>query len=273
MIKPQTQAEKDCFQMIRDLDHVSKQVDGSITSKKNMRSEIWSLMAYYGAPSWYITLSPADVKHPICLYWADSQESFCPNLRPYDECIRLIARNPVAGARFFHFMVELFIKHILGVGTSHAGLYGDTSAYYGTVEQQGRLTLHLHLLLWIRGCLSPQEIRNRILDPESDFKRELVAYLESAHVGEFLTGSQDKVTEQVNKSMQSDGYLDPTQTLPVPPPSRCNQLCGKCEQCKSFVDWCSAYQNEVDDLILKSKVHRCSDTTSADKKGGHAQPH
>ena len=67
MIKPQTQAEKYCFQMIRDLDHVSKRVDGSITSKRNMRSEIWSLMSYYGAPSWYITLSPADVKHLLML--------------------------------------------------------------------------------------------------------------------------------------------------------------------------------------------------------------
>ena len=76
MIKPQTQAEKDCFQMIHDLDHVSKRVDGSITSKKNMCSEIWSLMAYYGAPSWYITLSPADVKHPICLYWLIPKKAF-----------------------------------------------------------------------------------------------------------------------------------------------------------------------------------------------------
>ena len=51
-------------------------------------------------------------------------------------------------------MVELFIKHILGIGTDHEGLFGETSAYYGTVEQQGRLTLHLHLLLWIVGSPS-----------------------------------------------------------------------------------------------------------------------
>jgi hypothetical protein len=79
------------------------------------------------------------VKHPICLYFADSQEKFNLDLRPYDERIRMIARNPVAGARFFHFMVELFIKHILGVGTDHPGVYDNTSAYYGTVEQQGQL--------------------------------------------------------------------------------------------------------------------------------------
>jgi hypothetical protein len=63
------------------------------------------------------------------------------------EGYNLIANNPVAGARFFHFMTEMFIEHVLGVGTNHTGLYGDTASYYGTVEQQGQLTLHLHLLL------------------------------------------------------------------------------------------------------------------------------
>ena len=57
-----------------------------------------------------------------------------------------------------HFVCENFIKHVLGVGSNHAGLYGETDADYGTIEQQGRLTLHLHLLLWIKGALSPQEI-------------------------------------------------------------------------------------------------------------------
>ena len=272
-IKPATQAEKDCFQVIRDLDHVSSRVDGSLTSKKYMRSEIWSLMAYFGAPSWYITLSPADVKHPICLYFADTKEKFCPDLRLYEERIKLIARNPVAGARFFHFMVELFIKHILGVGTDHAGIYGETSAYYGTVEQQGRLTLHLHLLLWIRGCLSPQEIRDRILDPDSDFRVKLLKYLESCHIGEFLTGSQTDVTERVASSSEKEQYIDPTQSLPKPPPTKaCGKKCGHCVDCKTLQDWCTAYENEVDDLILKSNVHRCSDFTAADKLSDKSRP-
>jgi len=48
-------------------------------------------------------------------------------------------------------MVETFISDVLGVGSARRGLYGETNAYYGTVEQQGRLTLHLHMLLWIKG--------------------------------------------------------------------------------------------------------------------------
>jgi hypothetical protein len=75
-VKPATPDEDVCFQVLRDLDHVSGKVHGSITSKKHMRNEIWSLMTYLEAPLWYITLSPADNKHPICLYFADTKDSF-----------------------------------------------------------------------------------------------------------------------------------------------------------------------------------------------------
>ena len=53
---------------------------GSITSKKYMKKEIWSLISFQGTPSWYITLSPADNKHPISLYYADTKEEFTPVL-------------------------------------------------------------------------------------------------------------------------------------------------------------------------------------------------
>ena len=65
-----------------------------------MRNEIWSLIAYEGAPLWYITLSPADVKNPIALYYADHAVMFKPRIRAPEERYRLIASNPVARARF-----------------------------------------------------------------------------------------------------------------------------------------------------------------------------
>ena len=41
-VKPETDEEKLCFQLIKDLDHVGGHVKGSATSKKYMRNEIWS---------------------------------------------------------------------------------------------------------------------------------------------------------------------------------------------------------------------------------------
>ncbi|TFK57857.1 hypothetical protein BDN72DRAFT_732742, partial [Pluteus cervinus] len=131
-----TDAEKNCFQIIQDLDHINGRVHGSTTSKKYMRNEIWSVVAARGAPSWYITISPTDIKHPIALYYAGTNEKYVVETKPdYSEKFRLISHNPVASARFFHFMISLFIKHILGIGSYHPGIYGPTSAYYGTVEQ------------------------------------------------------------------------------------------------------------------------------------------
>ncbi|KAJ7246523.1 hypothetical protein C8J57DRAFT_1438223 [Mycena rebaudengoi] len=139
-IIPTTDAEKACFELLDDLDHVGNHVQGSLTSRKYMRNEIWSLTAFKGAPSWFITFSPFDNNHPLCLYYADEEIKFSPGIRSSDERIKLISQNPVAAASFFDFMTKSFIKNVLGVGTGMPGLYGETDAYYGTVEQQGRLT-------------------------------------------------------------------------------------------------------------------------------------
>ena len=155
---PQTAEEKNCFQLLNDLDHVGGFVKGSITSKKHMRNEIWSMISQLGAPLWFITLLPADSRHPICLYYTDENIEFKPELRSANERNLLVAQNPVAAAHFFDFMVRMFIKHVLGIGVDHSGLYGNAASYYGIVEQQGRLTLHLHMVLWILNALSPQDI-------------------------------------------------------------------------------------------------------------------
>jgi len=141
----------------------------------------------------------------------------------------------------------MVIKHVLGVGELHPGLYGKTSAYYGTVEQQGRLTLHMHMMLWIKGAMSPQMIRDRLMSKDSEFEEAMKKYLEAAHAGEFMTGTMDDVRKKCTlrtedaahkdsldtnsmsdldstekKTQKIPKYEDPTQTLPLPPPLHCN---------------------------------------------------
>jgi len=89
----------------------------------------------------------------MCLYYADTKEIFSPEIHADNECFNLISRNPVVVQDSSIYCSDVH-QACLGVDQDHTGLYGDTSAYYGTVEQQGRLTLHLHLLLWIAGSLS-----------------------------------------------------------------------------------------------------------------------
>ena len=106
------------------------------------------------------------------------------------------------------------------------------------------------MLLWILNSLSPQEIRDRIMDPNSDFQKRIVEYLESVHVAEFMTGTMDEVKEQVDENIKAKEYRDPTQTLPDAPPESTDCNCNKCESCENKASWEQDFNNTVDDLIL-----------------------
>ena len=169
----------------------------------------------------------------------------------------------MAAARFFDLMCQAFIKNVLGVCKSHQGIFGETLAYYGTVEQQGRLTLHLHMLVWLKSSLSPQEIRDRIMDRTSDFQKKMVEYLEAVHQGEFFDGQLHDVNQRVKEEQKNDlEYLDPTKTMPEPPPELCQEKeCSCCEKCSNVNSWWIKFRRTVDDLVMRSNGHSCRMST------------
>ncbi|KIK62224.1 hypothetical protein GYMLUDRAFT_58412 [Collybiopsis luxurians FD-317 M1] len=256
-VKPSNDSEKLCFDLLCDLDQASTQTKGSVYSKKVMQHEIWSLITHVGGPTWYFTLTPCNFKHPICIYYADTNENFDVPLRTKDQRHKLLSQNPVVGARFFDMMVRLFLKHVVGESPSEPGLFGPASAYYCTVEQQGRLTLHLHGLVFTSKKMSPLEIKQWLLDPESDFQKKLIAYVESIQVGEFLTGTKADVQRAVETAEESDSYLSPELTLPVPPPIECYCSQEECSDCSDYLAWLSDFCNTIDDLLFKSNLHNC----------------
>lgn len=272
-VRPETDEERMCFSVMDQIEHVGEKVSGSLAGKKNMRNELWSLIAFEGAPSWFLTLSPLDDKHPICLYWADHNIKFTPHIRNFNERARLIAKNPVAGARFFHFMVQLFVKCMLRWADpdGRSGLFGRTSAFYGTVEQQGRMTLHLHMLIWIFGAFSPQKVRDLLMSEDSEFQRGLIEYLESCQVGEFLTGT----FEEVDKRFHPQRTDDPTQRIPVSPPVMdCDdyETCA-CGECNALREWRRSFRDTVDKIIWKCNVHECFDQKGLKKSSGKYKIH
>lgn len=63
-----------------------------------------------------------------------------------------------------------------GKGEFSTGIFGRLVAYFGTVENQCRGSLHLHMLLWLQG-VTPASVREYIQDPEQE--RHFIAFLES----------------------------------------------------------------------------------------------
>ena len=110
------------------------------------------------------------------------------------------------------------------------------------------------------GNLSPQEMRDNILNHNSDFQKNIIAWIESCQVGEFLTGSQQQVLEKVHTKEQWPDYKDPTETMPIPPPDICRKKHkdgDKCIHCHELEHWWTEFEETVDDLISKSNIHNC----------------
>ncbi|KAI0314691.1 hypothetical protein OF83DRAFT_1063411, partial [Amylostereum chailletii] len=154
----------------------------------------------------------------------------------------------------------MFIKYVLRYKDTKPGLYGTTKAYYGTVEQQGRLTLHLYMVIWIMGCPTPQELRERVLNPASDFQKAMVEYLEDCHMGEFINGTLSDIKDVIDGKAKDDHlYVPPTLTLPKSPPvltCRHKGLRDDCNSCRSLLKWREEFDTTVDDLIFRSNKHR-----------------
>ena len=270
-LNPSTDEEKACLEVLTLVDVVGRGVPASASQRKDLRNEIRSLIIARNVPLFFITFSPVDSKHPLCLYYCgESIDVLDPESIPLDSKTRLktISNNPVACAKFFDHVVRTFIDVILGAGdgVTHDGVFGPVTSYYGTVEEQGRKTLHLHLLLWIKNSLSPQEIRDRILsDPL--FRSDIIEWLESCHKGEYSLSTEGEISQRLSTArgadaaadamgddafltdISADRYRDPTAVLPKPPPSAAFLSAAALE------DWHRSVCNETDDIVFLSNRH------------------
>ena len=112
----------------------------------------------------------------------------------------------------------------------------------------------VHMLIWIKGSLNPQEMREKIMSSSSEWKNKLISWLENCHTGDFLTGTHADISKKKEENSKSDSYSDPTETMPEPPLPICNVAHiseeNSCKCCKNLDTWWSRFKNRVDDLLL-----------------------
>ncbi|EJD54966.1 hypothetical protein AURDEDRAFT_50159, partial [Auricularia subglabra TFB-10046 SS5] len=135
----ETDEEKAVLSLAKEVKMVQLPIPGSESSKISMRNQIRSLCNYLGMPTFFFTLNPADIHHPLFCKFAGidvSLDERIPALLPsYHQRELLVARNPVAGAKFFHAMMTCFVEVLLGAGNpDKEGIFGRLRGYYGTIE-------------------------------------------------------------------------------------------------------------------------------------------
>ncbi|KAJ7131640.1 hypothetical protein C8R43DRAFT_895752, partial [Mycena crocata] len=124
-----------------------------------------------------------------------------------------VARHPAPAAQYFDRVISSFIDIILRFKPSDGlpGLFGPCNAYYGMVEAQGRGTLHCHMLVWIAGNPSPQDLRDR-MNGDDGFKRDVFAWIESiisCHLPGMTEPSVETCPEDAKAPKMPSGWKNP----------------------------------------------------------------
>ena len=161
--------------LLQQIKTVGGHVMGSAHSRAALRTQIHALVFNQGLPSIFMTINPADIHSRIALYFAGIDldlDKILPQTIPSTyERAQIIAAHPVSTARFFHLLIANILKCMV-----EKGVLGPTKAYFGTVENQGRGSLHLHILIWLDHDLTPSQLKDSIKDVS--FRKGLLNYLE-----------------------------------------------------------------------------------------------
>ncbi|CAM9848471.1 unnamed protein product, partial [Pylaiella littoralis] len=110
-----------------------------------------------GQPLFWMTINPADKNSPIVMMLAgvqlDVNSKLKSDLPDHVKRLQSIAGDPVASADFFHITIDAVLETLLRFGAKDGdgGVLGRIKAYVGMTEEQRRLTLHCHLLVWVYG--------------------------------------------------------------------------------------------------------------------------
>ena len=194
----------------------SSEVVGSDGARQQLRHEQMGDMLRYGGIGGFLTPNVADTRSPIVvLLHADAlngtqggltddgeMERYavnlldeCPDVPKADEMLRIIARDPVAQARFFIISMRLFCEHVLGTGpfdgslrhhgrvdgvkfpdgyaaSAMGGTMNMIASLHGPIEEQARMSCHSHMVFqyvnrqsqaWLRSILRRETEEARTL--------------------------------------------------------------------------------------------------------------
>jgi len=129
-------------------------------------------------PTLWITINPSDLHDPIAQLFAGEEINLDHFLQmkaqgpSADRRANNIASDPYAAVKFFHFLICTILKTLFGICTidyavyNQIGIFGRVSGYFGTMESQGRRTLHLHLLVWLINIPTGEEMKELLKSRE-----------------------------------------------------------------------------------------------------------
>ena len=129
-----------------------KNVRGSPPYYQRTFYDLLAMIRQLGTPTWFLTLSAADMKWPDVIQTIAKQygviytDEEVASLS-YDDKSNWLRRNPVTAARHFQYRLNAFFNDFL---KSTARPLGEISDYAIRIEFQARGSPHAHTVIWVK---------------------------------------------------------------------------------------------------------------------------
>ena len=129
-----------------------KNIRGSPPYYQHTFYDLLAMIRQLGTPTWFFTLSAADLKWPDMIqtiarqygvYYTDDQVAALS----FEEKSNWLKRNPVTAARHFHYRLNVFFQDFL---KSTANPLGEIAKYAIRIEFQARGSPHAHCVIWVK---------------------------------------------------------------------------------------------------------------------------
>ena len=131
-----------------------RQIPGIPPYWQKFMYEVVAMVKQLGIPTWFMTLSCADLRWPELFQIIGKSQGF--NLTDkeidaltYNERCLMLNLNPVIVAKHFQYRVETFFTEVL---MTKANPIGKIVYYALRIEFQMRGSPHLHALIWTSDC-------------------------------------------------------------------------------------------------------------------------
>ena len=129
-----------------------KNIRGSPPYYQRTFYDLLAMIRQLGTPTWFFTLSAADLKWPDMIqtiakqYGVHYTDDEVAKLS-FDEKSNWLKRNPVTAARHFHYRLTVFFQEFL---KSTAKPLGEIADYAIRIEFQARGSPHAHCVIWVK---------------------------------------------------------------------------------------------------------------------------
>ena len=234
--------------------------------REESKYKLYAMIQHFGNPPFFLTLTPNEINSPLCIRLCKRDGDALSILNDItllkaETRAYMTSRNPVAAALFFDRIIQMTIKHLLGIDMSSSqkstlpfqkrrkGVLSTVVAYFGVVECQGRGTLHTHMFIW--GGLPPFLLQKG--SQYHDVVQELQKVLDSMLTAEISKDGYNGRKERRHESEENMPRFYPS--------------LYECPSLKNNPQWSEEFQQRYESVATAVQVHSHTFTCHKGKSG------